>query len=263
MAIVEYNGASYAGFQRQSSLSTVQGALETALHKVSGERVTVAGAGRTDSGAHAVGQVLGFTIDTRLDDNRLLEAVNGNLPHDIALQAVRTVGPDFDPRRNAVSREYHYLVLNRQHPSPLWRGRAHHVRRKLDLDVMREMATRFVGVHDFRGFTGSSEAASTTREIFGLVIEHDHDILRFRVTGSGFLHQMIRSIVGSILWVGSGVGTMEAVEMVLGRSTSGALSQWSIVPAFGLYLVRVSYPAEHASGYCVGLDNKAAMVGRS
>jgi tRNA pseudouridine38-40 synthase len=237
---VEYDGSAYAGFQRQTCLPTVQGALEAAVRELTGCAGKVSGSGRTDAGAHATGQVVSFLVKSRLDDAVLLRALNAHLPEDIALQELTTTDRSFDPRRHATRREYHYLVLNRPTPSPLWRGRAYHVSRKLDLGAMSAAAQLLVGIHDFRAFaTPSSPAQSAVREIYGLQVGAEDDIVRFRVAGSGFMRHMIRSIVGTLIRVGRGELPAEHVRIILGsRDRASAAAP---APAQGLYLVDVSF----------------------
>jgi tRNA pseudouridine38-40 synthase len=241
--ILEYDGTAYAGFQRQKQLPTIQGALEAAIEAATKESTRVTAAGRTDSGAHATGQVVSFAVSTRLDDRTLLRAVNAHLPADIALQELSTVDASFDPRRQAVRRQYHYLVLSRVTPSPLWRGRALQVRLPLDLDAMRAAGRHFIGVHDFSAFGSPSRVGgSRVREIFCIDIETEGDLVRIRIAGGGFMLHMIRSMVGMLLQVGEGRRQPDDVRSVLASrdpARSGPLA-----PACGLYLVEVSYPAE-------------------
>lgn len=221
--------------------ATIQGALESAILHVCGSSVTVAGAGRTDSGAHACGQVVSFVVDTALDDGRLLMGINAHLPPDIAFQELSTVDSAFDPRRHATSREYQYLVLNRPTSSPLWRGRAYHVRHPLNLRPMRDAAAQFVGVHNFRGFPGSSVKTCTVRRLYEFDIFQESDLLRFRIIGSGFVHHMIRSIVGCLVSIGAGQSCPEEVGKALRGESDNSSPKWSLAPAHGLYLVNVGY----------------------
>lgn len=239
-AIVEYSGANYSGFQRQSELASVQGVLEMAAAATLGQASRVTAAGRTDAGAHALGQVISFTADSRLDDQTMLRAINAHLPCDVALQSLATVEPEFDPRRHATGREYHYLVLRRAVPSPLWEGRAHRVGRLLDVTAMRAAASILVGAHDFGAF-GLPEAlgSSTVREIFRFEVVEQDELLRFEIYGSGFMRHMIRAVIGTLLEVG--VGRLKEADITALLSARTGKRSAPPVPAHGLYLVNVTY----------------------
>lgn len=249
--MVEYDGRAYTGFQSQKSSPTIQAALQMAIEKATGEAGQVSAAGRTDSGAHAAGQVISCDVETRLDDAVLLRAINAHLPYDVAIQSLSTVDSTFDPRRQALSREYHYLVVNRPTRSPLWNDRAFHYRRPLTESRMQMAAGYLVGVHDFSSFASRSKDSfdpeyppSPIREIYQLKVLRDGDIIRFRIVGSGFMQHMIRSIVGTLLLVGDGTVEPEDIDVILksrDRSRSGPP-----VPAHGLYLMKVEYEAARA-----------------
>jgi len=187
-----------------------------------------------------LGQVIAFAVDTRLDDSTLLAAINAHLPGDIALQSLSTTNPGFDPRRSATRREYHYLVVNRSTQAPLLRGRAHWVRSRLDLRAMRAAAQTLVGIHDFSAFaTPAASDGMPVREIYDLDVASESDLVRFRVVGSGFMQHMIRTIVGTLLLVGS--GNLEPAEIGSILASRDRNRSANPVPAHGLYLVSVSY----------------------
>ncbi|HZT95360.1 MAG TPA: tRNA pseudouridine(38-40) synthase TruA [Chloroflexota bacterium] len=246
-ATVEYDGANYAGFQWQPALPNVQGTLERAVEGATGCRTRVVGAGRTDRGAHAVGQVIAFDVDTRLDNSVLVRALNAHLPADIALTSLNTVAEDFHPRFDAAEREYHYLVLNRPARSPHWRGRAHHVPQALNLEAMRQAAASLVGRHDFSSFTSASadeaEGRNRSRTLRDIDIKQEGEIVRFRFIGDAFMRHMVRTIVGVLLQVGMGMMPVEQVRGILEQRDRRLAGEG--VPAWGLYLMRVSYPDEH------------------
>jgi tRNA pseudouridine38-40 synthase len=245
-AIVEYDGGGYAGFQRQPHLPTIQAALESAVNGATQNDVAVIGAGRTDSSAHATGQVVAFTLDTRLGDEPLMRAVNAHLPNDIAIQSLSTVHDAFHPRFDAVTREYHYLVLNRAIASPLWNGRAYHVPYSLDIERMRRAACSLVGEHDFAAYASVSGETGrhTVRTLNYLDITIEADIVRFRFAGNAFMQHMIRTIVGTLLLVGDARAEVSHVREVLdSRDRANAAAS---VPAHGLYLIKVNYEAVDA-----------------
>jgi len=239
-AVVEYDGGAYAGFQRQASLPTIQGALEEAITAATGGSVRASAASRTDAGAHARGQVVSFLTDTRLDDPTLLRALNAHLPRDIVIQSLQTVDVSFDPRRQALRREYHYLVVSRPVSAPLWSGRAYVISKQLDLPLMRAAAQHLVGIHDFASFgTPAMQGGCTVREIFHLRVVSEGELIRFEIVGSGFLQHMIRSIVGTLLDVGSGrIGPETMRDVLESRDRRRAAPP---APAHGLYLVSVLY----------------------
>jgi tRNA pseudouridine38-40 synthase len=246
-AVIEYDGQAYVGFQRQSQLPTVQSALERAIEQVTGTSIRITASGRTDSGAHAVGQVISFEIDSHLEDATLTRAINAKLAGDIAVQSLSTTAASFDPRRQAVSREYHYLVLNRLTPSPLWRGRALHVDRPLDIHAMRLSASHIVGTHDFSSFVTPSRdeirlperQRTSVRTLYCLEVLHESEFIRFRFVGSGFMQHMIRAIVGTLVMVGEGrIAPSDIAEILAARDHSRSSPP---VPAHGLYLMKVCY----------------------
>ena len=240
---MEYDGTTFAGFQWQANLPSIQGALESAVSKATGESPRITAAGRTDAGAHAFGQVIAFTLDSRLDDATLLNAMNAYLPEQVALRSLETVDADFDPRRWARTREYNYLVLNCPTRSPLWHERAHHVRTPLDLDAMRQASVHFFGVHDFSAFATPSDGGdSAVREIFSIEISRDGDLIAFRIVGNAFLQHMIRTLVGALVQVGEGKYSPDHVDTIL--KSQDRRNAPPPVPACGLYLMNVTYGKE-------------------
>jgi tRNA pseudouridine38-40 synthase len=241
-AIVEYDGTRYVGFQRQSQRPSIQGALENAIAVATGTPNRVTAAGRTDAGAHAWAQVVSFTTNTRLDDVTLTRALNAHLSSDIAVRSIETVDSSFDPRRQAVKREYHYLVVRRG-KAPLWHGRAHRIDHPLNIEDMRIASRHLVGIHDFAAFgSPSMSGGATIREIFDIRIIEDGEMIRFEFDGSSFLRHMIRSMVGTLLDVGSCRLKPSAVQTILAsRDRRQAAAP---VPACGLYLMNVTYGHE-------------------
>ncbi len=248
-ATVEYHGGAYVGFQSQPSLPNVQRTIEDAVTAVSNAPARIVAAGRTDSGAHACGQVIAFDVDTRLDDEQLLRAVNAHLPADVAFRNLATTSSDFHPRFDAISREYHYLILNRPTPSPFWRDRAFHLASPLDINAMTLASKELIGEHDFGSFvTGADETngenRSRVRKLSVIDIERDGELVRFRLIGNGFMHHMVRSIVGTLVQVGVGRMQPQQITTILAaRDRSLAASP---VPAYGLYLMNVNYEASKA-----------------
>ncbi|MDE2902792.1 MAG: tRNA pseudouridine(38-40) synthase TruA [Chloroflexota bacterium] len=237
-ATVEYDGAGFHGFQRQRSARTVQGELESAILAAAGAEVTVAGAGRTDSGVHALGQVIAFRIDTRLDDATLLRAVNAHLPSDVAIRQLTTAACDFDPRRDATSRIYEYRIEQRPVRPVLDRCRAWHIAQPLDLAQMRCAAARLVGSHDFDAFTAGPQEG-TRREVFALEVWREGTSIFVRIAANAFLYRMVRRVVAMLVRVGRGEIDAASVASLLRPAPRAEVR--GAAPAHGLTLMRVEY----------------------
>lgn len=237
---VAYDGSRFFGWQRQDGFPSVQQALEEALLSLTGETVTVHGAGRTDTGVHALAQVAHFHVETRLSDERMCLALNAHLPEGVAVQRVETCRDDFHARFDARSKRYLYLTVTTRVRPPIGRAYCHWTCYPLDGAAMRTAARALVGEHDFRAFgnTGSPRA-STVRKIQALHFIQRRDRLAFFVQGNGFLYNMVRTIAGTLIDVGRGRLDPGVVERALSdgrRENLGATA-----PAAGLYLVSVQY----------------------
>jgi tRNA pseudouridine38-40 synthase len=255
---LEYDGSDFDGWQIQDGESrTVQGALREALARVTGETGNVLGAGRTDAGVHAEGQVAAVRLATSLEPDALRRALNGVLPRDVAVREVREAPCDFHPIRDARSKLYRYAVWNGPGRSPL-RDRTHlYVAPRLDVEAMRAAAKALVGRHDFAAFMAAgSDVRSTERTMLAFEIEArgDGEIL-FSVEGSGFLRHMVRIVVGTLLEVGRGRRPAADVAAVLAARERRAAGPTA--PAHGLTLVAVRYieaPGGRASDACPPLQ---------
>lgn len=244
-ATLAYRGTGYAGFQRQAgNTPTIQGALEGALLRVTGATITVHGAGRTDAGVHATGQVVAFDVAWRHEPDALLRALNANLPTDIALQDIRVAEPGFHPRFSARSRSYEYRFYQRRIRQPLWDAQAWQIPVTLDTQAMTCAAALLVGEHDFATFgqpPGQSPGASTVRVVHHAALQcgTPGEMCRFTITANAFLQRMVRSIMGTLVEVGRGAMDCETFAAVLAaadRSQSGPSA-----PPQGLTLVAVEY----------------------
>lgn len=240
--VVEYVGTGYAGFQRQPGKVTVQATLEKAISAVTQEDVRVVGSGRTDAGAHAVHQVVAFSTSSALPAETLHRAINAHLPADVAVMSARDVADDFHPRFDATSRTYRYLIWNRETRSPFWRERAAHVSRPLDERAMNAAAQALIGTHDFASFVPTALEGSHERRMDSARCWRDGDLVIVELQGSGFMRQMVRSIVGTLLRVGLGKSSPAAVGEIL-ASRNHELAG-TTAPACGLYLYDVHYAAE-------------------
>jgi tRNA pseudouridine38-40 synthase len=240
---VEYEGTRYLGWQLQPGGPTVQGELERALAIVLRAPAQVRGAGRTDAGVHAAGQVASVPVSRVPGDlDRLRRSVNALLPDDVAVRDVALADDAFDPRRHARSRVYEYRILNAPAPSPFWRRWAWHVRMPLDAGAMDAAARLLEGEHDFAAFRGA-DAKETPRTTVRRVLESGvrwaPPVLVYRVEATAFLKHMVRNVVGTLVEVGCGTRPPEAVAQVLAgrdRTRAGATA-----PPHGLMLVDVRY----------------------
>ena len=237
-ATVEYDGAGFAGFQRQAAARTVQHELEAALASVVGHQVHVIGAGRTDAGTHATGQVVSTRVETRLDDATLWRAWNARLPEDLVAHSLVTVADGFHARRDAVERTYEYRIVQTSQRPVLDRGRAWHVREPLDIARMQAAATEFVGTHDFSAFTIGPETR-TWRNVTNIAVWREGTTVTLRVSGNAFLHRMVRRMVAALVRVGRGELTAADVRELL--QSGDRASVGATAPAHGLTLVGVQY----------------------
>ncbi len=245
-ATVAYDGTSYHGFQWQPEQATVQGELTRAAKRITRENVSVIGAGRTDAGVHALGQVISFRSGWRHSVEDLERAVNAVLPEDIAVRELREVAKDFHARFCACQRAYVYSVYDSDARQPLLDRYALHAAGDLDVEAMRTAAGQVIGRRDFASLGQSPSGRGTVREVFGArwVIEPDpiwsaHRVLRFYVTANAFLRGMVRRLVGSLLEVGRGHWSVaEFAEMVQSRDIARAAPP---AAARGLCLLRVDY----------------------
>ncbi len=239
--LLQYEGTRYQGWQRQtSSDNTIQGKLETLLTKMCKEPIEIAASGRTDAGVHAVGQVVNFHTSSEMTTEEILAYCNQYLPEDIAVIEVSEAAPRFHSRLNACGKCYCYRVINSNIPNVFWRRYALEVPEVLDLAAMRKASELLLGQHDFKSFTSAKKGKkSTVRRIDEITIEKEGDMITFTFVGNGFLHHMIRILVGTLLDVGMGKRIYESMEEILAacnREMAGPL-----VPAKGLTLMKVFY----------------------
>ncbi len=237
---VAYDGTDYVGWQYQPNGVAVQQCLEQALAKLTGQVHAVYSSGRTDAGVHALGMVCHFQTERQLPLRAWREGLNSHLPQDIAVREAEFVDPEFHARFSAVGKHYRYTILRDAIRQPLERRTSWQVKAVLDLDLMRQAATALVGRHDFAAFRTTGCAAETTiREIFSVVIFEQGDMLLIDVCGAGFLKNMVRMIVGTLVEIGRG---KRAPEVVAGMLQSPEKFPPALTaPAHGLCLVSVSY----------------------
>ena len=241
---LEYDGAPFVGWQRQENGVSVQGALENAIFAMTGERATVHGAGRTDAGVHAIGQVAHVDLTRDWEPWRLGEGLNAHLvPDPIAVVRAENAAPAFEARHSASARCYLYRIVNRRAPLALDRGRAWRVKPRLDAEAMHEAARALIGRHDFSTFRDSQcQAKSPLRTLDRLDVRRAGDEVVVEASALSFLHRQVRSMVGSLVDVGAGrwsSGDLKAALEAADRSRCG-----QVAPALGLYLMRVDYVAK-------------------
>ena len=239
MAVIEYDGTDYLGFQLQAEGRTVQGEVERALAKITRRETRVIGAGRTDAGVHAIGQVISFVPQWKHSLPELHRAMNALLPEDVAVHQMAWVADDFHPRFDAVSREYRYTVLNQSLRSPLARRFAYHYLKPLDVEAMDRAARCLVGSHDFASFGRPPQGENTVRQVYRAECSRQDHFTYFDVVANAFLYRMVRNIVGTLLLVGTGELSPKGFEEILQVRDRGRAS--SPVPARGLCLMRVNY----------------------
>ncbi len=241
---IEYEGTRYSGFQLQTKLSTIQGELEKALWKLTGERCRVLAASRTDAGVHAKGQVVSFRTGSSLPPETFVKGLNHHLPWDIAVKEAFRVSDSFDVRRNALSREYNYYILNSQTRSPVRRGFSYLVAGELDIRAMNQVCQALIGEHDFASFATSikeGEIKSTVRKMLRAEIEKNEDLVTFNIVANSFLRHQVRNTVGALIQVGSGRMTAREFRGIVEARRYGLAGP--TVPAHGLCLMQINYPS--------------------
>ncbi len=238
---IEYDGGPFAGWQMQDNAPSVQSALRDAIAAFCGEPFIPRGAGRTDAGVHALGQVAHIDLAAEWPEDTVMKAINFHLRRaPVAVVACERVSADFDARFSATSRHYLYRITNRFAPLALERGRAWRVWPRLDEAAMAEAARHLLGKHDFTTFRASQcQAKSPVKTLDALTVEREGEEIRLRASARSFLHHQVRSFVGSLKLVGEGKWSPEDLRAALearDRTRCGA-----VAPADGLYLVRVDY----------------------
>lgn len=242
LLIMEYDGSRYHGFQWQDGLPSIQGEVEKALTKLTGEKRRVMSASRTDAGVHAKGQVVSFRTGSALSTHSFVGGLNYYLPADIAVKAAYRIDDNFNVRREAVSREYSYYILNSPTRSPIRKGFAYLVTGPLDIEAMSQACQALVGEHDFASFVGRNGASvkSTVRRVFRAEVARDGELVIFNIAANSFLLHQVRNTVGALIRVGLGKMNLDEFNSIL-EAREPALAG-PTAPACGLCLDRVNYP---------------------
>ena len=241
--ITEYNGARYHGFQLQASEPTIQGEMEAAIKKLTGERARVSAASRTDAGVHARGQVVSFKTRSSLPPITFINGMNYYLPRDIAIRAAYKVDDSFNVRRNAVSREYEYYILNSRSRSPINEDFTYHVAGQLDIMAMNKACQSLLGRHDFISFASciGTIKMNTVRNCYKAAVTRNGELVTYNMVANAFLPHQVRNTVGALIEVGlNRMPVDEFCGMIIAGKPGLA---GPTVPACGLCLMRVNYPS--------------------
>lgn len=245
--VVAYDGTNYRGWQIQKNGETIESMLNRALSDLTGEEIRVCGASRTDSGVHAMGNVAIFDTGARMAADKFSYALNQRLPEDIRIQRSREVAPDFHPRCQETIKTYEYRILNREFPLPAYRLNTYFTYYELDVERMRQAAAYLVGEHDFQSFCAAGAQVKTTvRTVYDLQVFREGDLITIRITGNGFLYNMVRIIAGTLIKVGTGEWEPSCIKEILkarDRRLAGPTA-----PAKGLTLMNMVFRGEKPRG---------------
>ena len=237
---VQYDGTGYHGWQVQPNGETVQQVLQDAIESVTGVRASLTGCSRTDAGVHAHRFYCTTLAPARLSPEQFVKALNANLPKDVAVLDCRTVSQDFHPRYSATKKRYVYHIWNSKVRNPFWQPYSLHIRNRLDDAVMNAAAKRFVGTHDFSAFCSvGSEVEDKVRTIYRADVTRDGDLLRFTVEGNGFLYNMVRIMVGTLLDIENGKLSQETIDDAFKSGDRNLVGPTA--PSCGLFLDDVTY----------------------
>lgn len=239
--IIEFDGSNFCGWQRQPKGRTVQKVIETAIFKATGEEILINGSSRTDAGVHARAMVANFFTDSTIPGDKFREAINTRLPEDVSIIKSEEVRDDFHARYSSKGKTYSYTIVNRYERLSLGHQYLYHYRYNLDIEAMRKACEYFIGIHDFKAFMSPGSSIKTTvRNVTDLFIEQeDQDKIKIFISADGFLYNMVRIIVGTLIKVGNGKLKAEEIESIIkegNRKRAGMC-----VPPNGLILEKVFY----------------------
>ncbi|EHI97162.1 tRNA pseudouridine synthase A [Clostridium sp. DL-VIII] len=238
--IIEFDGSNFCGWQRQPKGRTVQKVIETAIYKATGEEIQINGSSRTDAGVHAREMVANFFTDSTIPGDKFREAINTRLPEDVSIIKSEEVDQEFHARYSSKGKTYSYTIVNRSERLSLGHQYLYHYKYRLDVDKMRKACNYFIGKHDFKAFMSPGSSIKTTiRTITELYIEQDGEKIKIFITADGFLYNMVRIIVGTLIKVGNEKLEVEDIEDIIiegNRKRAGMC-----VPPNGLILEKVFY----------------------
>lgn len=237
---IEFDGTNYCGWQKQPNDVSVQEVIEKGLEKITKESCKLNSSGRTDSGVHALNMIANFKTNSNILSEKFSHALNSILPKDIIIKNSIEVNEDFHSRYCSKGKKYRYLIFNSEFPSALYRYRTCHIRFNLDIKKMKEASNFFIGKHNFRAFTSSkADVKSYERIIEEIKISNKEKFISIDIVGNGFLYNMVRIIVGSLVDVGMGkINPIKVKEIIDSRDRNNA---GKTMPAQGLYLIEVYY----------------------
>ena len=238
--IIEYNGKKFNGWQKQADKPNIQGEIENAIYEITGEKVDLIASGRTDAGVHSLGQTANFKTSSEIPIEKIALRINSKLKKSIVIKTAQQVEERFHARYNCISKKYRYIINNSQEGSAIYRDLEYHMPIKLNVNNMEKAIKYFEGEHDFRGFksTGSNNK-NTTRTIYKAEIKQDGERIIIEFTGNGFLYNMVRIMVGTLVEVGLGKIKPEEIDEII--KSKDRTKAGKTLPAHGLYLVEVNY----------------------
>jgi tRNA pseudouridine38-40 synthase len=238
-----FDGTNYHGFQIQPQYDSVAGKLKEALEKITGEEIATIGSSRTDAGVHANGFYVSFKTDYDAPNDKFIYSINSLLPDDIKVVELKKVPEDFHARYSAVGKEYVYLIYNAPVPNPFYRNTALFYRKPIDVERLQKAANAFVGTHDFTAFsTDNGDKRDPVKTIYSFKVEKEGDMVKLVVRGNGFLYHMVRSMVGTLIFVNDGKIDPEDIKTILAEKKRGRAGKTAA--AKGLYLNQVFYSME-------------------
>ncbi|MEG1411555.1 MAG: tRNA pseudouridine(38-40) synthase TruA [Terrisporobacter sp.] len=236
---IQYNGKNYCGWQKQNDSLGIQGTIEQAIKEITKEDIKINGSGRTDAGVHALGQVANFNTDCKIPVDKIPNALNSKLPEDIAIINAEEKELNFHSRHCAKGKRYRYMIYNSIYRSPIYNDIAYFVKYDLDFEKMEEEAKTLIGTHDFKGFMSSgSSVVNTVRTIYDIKISKQEELIIIEVEGNGFLYNMVRILVGTLVDIGRGRIDTDMLSIIKSKTRSMA---GHTAPAHGLFLKKVDY----------------------
>lgn len=239
---ISYDGSNFCGWQKQPNGKTIQETIESALCKVTQEKISVIGSGRTDAGVHAIKQIAHFSLNNlSLSPKQLLNALNSYIPKEIRILHIEPIDENFHARFSAKSKEYHYVIYNSPVLSPFLRNYSYHYYHPLDINLMKTASQLFLGTHDFKNFANTGRTyKSTIRNIFFIEIEEiNFPIIKIKCSGSGFLYKMMRNMTGILIAIGAKKLPIESINLLLTHSKK--VLNFTTAPSQGLFLYQVQY----------------------
>lgn len=240
MLIIEYDGTQYSGWQRQNHVLSVEEAVEKTIIKVLNEEIKVLGCSRTDKGVHAMGYVLNFFTNSKIPAHGIKYALNNKLPRDIVVLDAQEADEEFHARYSSIGKTYVYTILNREIPPAIGKNYVFHYKYKLNIELMKEGAKYLIGTHDFEAFKNKGGSVKTSvRTVKEIKIEKEHEYIKIYITADGFLYNMARIIVGTLVNVGGGIIIPEKVKEII--ESKDRQKAGKTAPPQGLSLLKVYY----------------------